>query len=149
MRCSEIPISDVCSELAQLHRLWVEITQAGIYELEQHGFAPLVPFISHRATIVHVANSDDPLEWIIQAFTSDFDALANHSYVGERFGDIPDAEYTAVIAPSLLAARDRGIPLAHAVDGHLDRRRVVYEKLTYPLHQNGLVEKLITVSRKS
>lgn len=149
MHCRETPLTDVSGELAQLHGMWVEITRGGIYDLEQRGFAPLLPFISHRAAIVHVAGSNDPLQWIIQAFTADFDALSNHSYVGSRFGQIPDADYTALIAPTLLAARDRGIPLAHAVDGQLAGRRVQYEKITYPLHQNGLVEKLITVSRKS
>jgi hypothetical protein len=39
--------------------------------------------------------------------------------------------------------------MAHFIDSRLDGQRLVYEKLTLPLHQNGLVEKLITVSRKT
>jgi len=148
MRCAQIPVTEVCKSLAQLYKQWSEITRGGRYDIGQLGFSPLLQIISHRATIVHVTASDDPLDWIIQAFTSDFDSLANHSFVGRRFGDIPDDGYTALIAPSLRATRDLGEPMAHAVDGLLDDRPVVYEKLTFPLFQDGLVEKLITVSRE-
>ncbi|MDP6927638.1 MAG: hypothetical protein QGG84_11185 [Rhodospirillales bacterium] len=149
MRCVEIGIDEVCADLAQLLGLWTQVTGGGRYDIGLLGFSPLMQIISHRATIVHVTESDDPLEWIIQAFTSDFNSLANHSFVGQRFGDIPDDGYTGLIAPSLLATRVRGIPLAHFVDGMLDDQSVVYEKLTLPLYQDGVVEKLVTVSRET
>lgn len=149
MQCDEIKIDEVCADLAQLHGQWLRVTAGGRYEIGRLGFTPLMQIISHRATIVHVTASEDPLDWIIQAFTSDFNSLANHSFVGQRFGDIPDTGYTALIAPSLRATRVLGEPMAHFVDGMLDDQRVVYGKLTLPLFQDGAVEKLVTVSRET
>ncbi|MDP6876696.1 MAG: hypothetical protein QF521_24535, partial [Alphaproteobacteria bacterium] len=136
MRCVEIAIDEVCADLAQLHGLWEQVTDGGRYEIGRLGFAPLTRIISHRATIIHITDSDDPLDWIIQSFTSDFNSLANHSFVGQRFGDIPDANYTGLIAPSLRATRELGEPMAHFVDGVLNDQRVVYEELTLPLYQD-------------
>lgn len=149
MRCVEIGIGEVCSDLAQLYAQWMQIVGDGRYDIGKLGYGPVMRFLNHRATIVHVTASDDPLDWIIQAFTADFNSLANHSFVGSRFGDIPDDDYTALIAPSLIETRDSGEAKAHYVDGRLDGQPVVYEKLTIPLFEDGIVAKLITVSRET
>ncbi len=88
MSCREIPIEDVCAELAQLYGIWSDITGDGTYDLAERGYSPLMPLISHRASVFHVAASNDPMDWIMQAYTSDFDVLSNHSYVGRRLGVI-------------------------------------------------------------
>ncbi len=149
MQCTEIAFADLCADLAQLYGMWQEITDGGTYDVGRIGYRPLQPFVTHRATIVHITQPDDLHDWIIQAFTSDFDALANQSFVGKRFGDIPDAGYRDLIGPSLLATRQLGKPMAHFVDGSLAGHPTVYQKLTLPLHNRGEVEKLVTLSRES
>jgi hypothetical protein len=103
MRCDEIPLNEVCGDLAQLHGMWMDITGGGPYDLEERGYSPIIPFLSHRATIIHVTAPNDPLDWIIQAYSSDFDVLANHSFVGRRLREVPDAAYMALIASTFTA----------------------------------------------
>jgi hypothetical protein len=98
---------------------------------------------------VVATDMDDPLNYVIAFYGSDFNVYDNKSFVATRFRDLPDQEIAQVLVGCYREAITARRPIAHRIEADFDGTRVSYDRLILPtVNQQGKIDRLVTLSQE-
>jgi hypothetical protein len=153
VRVDPIRIADIRDEkLTVALRRWHQLCgEDGIYPREKMGFGLIVgtPEIMNGRSGVVATDMDDPLNYVIAFYGSDFNVYDNKSFVATRFRDLPDQEIAQVLVGCYREAITARRPIAHRIEADFDGTRVSYDRLILPtVNQQGKIDRLVTLSQE-
>jgi hypothetical protein len=115
------------------------------------GFGLIVgtPEIMNGRSGVVATDADDPLNYVIAFYGSDFNVYDGKSFVATRFCDFPDQEIAKVAVACYQEAITERKPIAHRLEARFDDVTVRYDRIILPtINQSGKVDRLITLSQE-
>jgi hypothetical protein len=153
VRVDPIRIADIRDEkLTVALRRWHQLCgEDGLYPREQMGFGLIVgtPEIMNGRSGVVATDADDPLNYVIAFYGSDFNVYDGKSFVATRFRDFPDQEIAQAVVGCYREAITERKPIAHRLEAKFDDTVVSYDRVILPtINQSGKVDRLITLSQE-